>query len=393
MMNLLHASRPYRSVPPAPPSPAAVLRRTAVGGPAVAPLVVHDVVRSPGRPLDPAVRAEVEPRFGHSFAHVRVHADARAAESARAVGALAYTVGSHLVFGAGRYAPHDPAGRSLLAHELAHAVQQRGTAGAIPDALPLGAEHDPEETQADALARAAAAARPAPLPAAAGPRVMRARRTFSLTFDDGPHAAALGTGANRTEKVLDTLKARGIKAGFFIQTGVSYRGASSVGKDLVKRMHGEGHKVGIHTGGSADHELHTTAAKGGRLKSELDAAKKYIQEQTGETATLVRPPTGAFNKSVSDIYAKVSLTNLLWDMDGDQGKNLSLVELKARVASEMAKVSANGWKPSTPSPNIVVLYHDIQKGTSEHLDAVISHIEGTVKTLSDGADAAAFAAP
>ena len=65
-----------------------------------------------------------EPRLGHDFSQVRVHADERAAASARAVGALAYTAGSQIVFGAGRYAPESPAGRTLLAHELAHVIQQ-----------------------------------------------------------------------------------------------------------------------------------------------------------------------------------------------------------------------------------------------------------------------------
>ena len=93
------------------------------------PPVVHDVLRSPGQPLDSAARAFFEPRFGgHDFSRVRVHADARAADSARAVNAHAYTVGRNVVFGAGQYAPNTTPGKSLLAHELTHVLQQRGTA-------------------------------------------------------------------------------------------------------------------------------------------------------------------------------------------------------------------------------------------------------------------------
>jgi hypothetical protein len=66
----------------------------------------------------------MESRFGHDFSQVRVHTDARAAESARAVDAAAYTVGRHLVFGADRYSPTMESGRRLLAHELIHSVQQ-----------------------------------------------------------------------------------------------------------------------------------------------------------------------------------------------------------------------------------------------------------------------------
>lgn len=82
-----------------------------------------------GRPLDPQARAFMEPRFGRGFGHVRIHADGAAARSARAIGALAYTVGDHIVFAAGRYAPHTADGRRLLAHELTHTIQQ-GTGGA-----------------------------------------------------------------------------------------------------------------------------------------------------------------------------------------------------------------------------------------------------------------------
>jgi hypothetical protein len=105
-----------------------VQRQATSGGTGVmeAPPIVHDVLNSPGQLLDAAARAFFEPRFGHDFANIRVHADARAAESARAVNAQAYTVGMNMVFGAGRYAPTTEAGQRLLAHELTHALQQTG---------------------------------------------------------------------------------------------------------------------------------------------------------------------------------------------------------------------------------------------------------------------------
>lgn len=91
---------------------------------AVAPPTVHTTLESPGRPLDPSTREFMEPRLGHDFGRVRIHADPRAAESARAVDALAYTVGRDVVFAQGQYAPETPAGKRLLAHELAHVIQQ-----------------------------------------------------------------------------------------------------------------------------------------------------------------------------------------------------------------------------------------------------------------------------
>jgi hypothetical protein len=96
----------------------------------VAPPIVHEVLRAPGRPLEPAVRSTMESRFGHDFGRVRVHADARAAESARQVGALAYTVGRNVVFGAGQLATGSASGIRLLAHELTHVVQQSGASSA-----------------------------------------------------------------------------------------------------------------------------------------------------------------------------------------------------------------------------------------------------------------------
>jgi outer membrane protein OmpA-like peptidoglycan-associated protein len=80
----------------------------------------------PGRPLDAPARSFFEPRFGRDFGDVRLHTGTRAAESARAVNALAYTVGRDVVFGAGAYAPHTSAGRRLMAHELTHVLQQSG---------------------------------------------------------------------------------------------------------------------------------------------------------------------------------------------------------------------------------------------------------------------------
>jgi uncharacterized protein DUF4157 len=90
-----------------------------------APPIVHEVLHSPGQPLDATTRGFMEPRFGHDFSGVKVHTDERAAESAKAVGARAYTVGHDVVFGAGEYSPASLAGRQLMAHELAHTIQQQ----------------------------------------------------------------------------------------------------------------------------------------------------------------------------------------------------------------------------------------------------------------------------
>lgn len=89
-----------------------------------APSVVQEVLQSGGQPLDDTTRAFMEPRFGRDFGHVRIHTDSTAARSAEAVSAHAYTVGSDVVFGAGQYRPGTDNGKRLIAHELAHVVQQ-----------------------------------------------------------------------------------------------------------------------------------------------------------------------------------------------------------------------------------------------------------------------------
>lgn len=87
---------------------------------------VKDVVgRGGGRPLEQAVRTDMEGRFGEDFSGVRVHTDGQASDSARAVNAHAYTVGNDIVFGSGRFDPGSPTGQRTLAHELTHVVQQR----------------------------------------------------------------------------------------------------------------------------------------------------------------------------------------------------------------------------------------------------------------------------
>lgn len=111
---------------------------------------VDRVTARPGRPLDEQTRAFMEPRFGFSFGSVRVHADADAAASAAAAGARAYTVGDHVVLAEGAYAPGAPGGRELLAHELAHVVQQRERGAAWMQRQPAPNQYDRGPTSADA---------------------------------------------------------------------------------------------------------------------------------------------------------------------------------------------------------------------------------------------------
>lgn len=118
------------------------------------PSIVRDVLRSPGQRLDANTRAFFEPRFAYDFSHVRVHTDSKAAESAQAVNALAYTVGRDVVFGAGQYAPGTRYGQKLLAHELTHTIQQSRSTGLMTSALRVGEPNDTHEFQAERVADA-----------------------------------------------------------------------------------------------------------------------------------------------------------------------------------------------------------------------------------------------
>lgn len=161
-----------------------------------------------GRPLDTATRGWFEPRFGHDLGHIRIHDDAEASASTRALRARAYTVGSDLVFRAGQLNPRSAAGKRLLAHELAHSVQQRdglavqrapdeGEAAAPAPADPLCASFDLKATRADVDKEAEAfKATKDPLPLIR--RLKRIRRCASATDQQAVRAAldtAIGTGS------------------------------------------------------------------------------------------------------------------------------------------------------------------------------------------------------
>ena len=122
-----------------------------------APGSVHEVLGSPGQPLDAATRAYFDPRFGYDFSRVRVHRDDDATASARAMNARAYTVGTDVVFQTGEYTPQSSAGRRLLAHELTHVVQQSGGRAGLPIASSAFMVCRDQDTDKDPLNRPGAA--------------------------------------------------------------------------------------------------------------------------------------------------------------------------------------------------------------------------------------------
>lgn len=135
------------------------------------PPIVDETLRSSGQPIDAPTRAFMELLFGREFSDVRAHTDAKAAESARAVNALAYTVGRDIVFGAAQYAPQSNEGRMLIAHELTHVIQQNGS-HSTGKPLHVDAPNTSQEREADIAARSSIAlsgsAAPSQTPAPSG---------------------------------------------------------------------------------------------------------------------------------------------------------------------------------------------------------------------------------
>ena len=139
-----------------------------------APEVVNRALLSHGQPLDITTRALMESRFRCDFGHVRIHNGVESALAARSVNALAYTVGSDVVFGEGLYSPQTAGGRRLLAHELAHTLQQ-GRVSIPPAPLSVSSRHGKVEREADRSADQVLADTPhkTTVPSTSGPVVQR----------------------------------------------------------------------------------------------------------------------------------------------------------------------------------------------------------------------------
>ena len=133
------------------------------------PSIVSQVLAQSGRPLERDTRSLMERRIGHDFGHVRIHTGAEAAASARAINALAYTSNQNVVFASDHYQPGNLEGQRLLAHELAHVVQQ-GRTDHVGDFSTFRFDNnDAQEREAEQLASDATANHPSPRKGIRGP--------------------------------------------------------------------------------------------------------------------------------------------------------------------------------------------------------------------------------
>jgi hypothetical protein len=186
--------------PPAP-QPSSNLVRSGVlqrrpnnrSEPSTVPPAVHDALQSTGQPLDSDTRAVMERRFGHDFGKVQVHADSQAAEAARQLDSLAFTSGQDIFFGADSYQPDTQPGRRLLAHELAHTIQQRA---AQSSGITPAPQRSPTVSQpGDPLERQAATAADR---VAAGHRIEPGSISLAATPATGVIARQVATLATRS---------------------------------------------------------------------------------------------------------------------------------------------------------------------------------------------------
>jgi hypothetical protein len=189
--------------------PAAAARATPTSGAVLSP-ALHaylDRSRSSARPLDPRVRQRLEPSFGRSLSGVRVVSDEAAAGAADQLAARAFTVGSHIWFARGEYRPHSEAGQRLIAHEVAHTLQQAAGAPPLQRALRIGESSAPEERAADRAADAALRGERVSLPFGSGwalRRQLRPGRCTTMPVSGRPDQREMLCSSGRYRVTLTT---------------------------------------------------------------------------------------------------------------------------------------------------------------------------------------------
>jgi peptidoglycan/xylan/chitin deacetylase (PgdA/CDA1 family) len=216
-------------------------------------------------------------------------------------------------------------------------------------------------------------------------RVCEGEVKVYLSFDDGPHTALPGTGANYTENIMMVLGRNSvqddIKALFCVQTHVDNRGGDPVGQRLISRLYEEGHIVAVHTGSDRDHVSHKLRVVGpaydtngdrvvdaidgeNALDSDMIRAISRIGTLTGGPPKYVRPTYGSHNAATRAVYSKNGLKMLMWDIDSED--SLRHYPAGAQLANALRnKVRRQVRKGKT---EMLVLFHDIKTGTQAHLD-------------------------
>ena len=192
---------------------------------------------------------------------------------------------------------------------------------------------------------------------------------FLLSFDDGP--------APSTVRVLDTLAANpvqpGIKAIFFVQTRAPQAGGSEAGRELMRRSHGEGHLLAVHSGTARGHVSHISMSRE-ELEDSLRHACEDIAAIAGAVPRLVRPPFWYYSDQALASYATLHLAMLMTDINARDGqvRGVNLVFLKRPLIRAQLERLAHEWRQrrlpvvdgATP---IVVTFHDVNEETAARM--------------------------
>ncbi len=222
-----------------------------------------------------------------------------------------------------------------------------------------------------------------------------------LTFDDGPDAGEEGR-PSPTLRIAEVLKrkelngfADDIKAAFFVQTGISYRGGNSQGLTILRELADQGHLLGIHTGSvgdfSVDHLDHVERQRQGKLAEDMDLAVLRLSE-AGVRAKYVRPTFAHFDDAVLKTYQSRGLQVILWDVDSRDAApakaQLGPAGLRPRPVRAVISSLRNGAGSveralSAGVRDLVVLFHDINPTTAANLPAYLKAIHETALDLGD----------
>lgn len=176
------------------------------------PASVSETLARPGRPLGADTRDFMESRFGSDFGAVRIHDDSAAGASAQEVDAHAFTVGQDIVFGAGQYQPDSDSGRHLLAHELAHTVQQQGLQrSGISNLADQGPHYQQLEREADFAADSVMRGQPlaSGVLSQSGPRLSRKGKSQDYEVESRYRDLEMTTGHKVTPEKKTTAKVKG----------------------------------------------------------------------------------------------------------------------------------------------------------------------------------------
>jgi hypothetical protein len=310
------------------------------GRPAI-PRDVGNVLDDPGRPLDATALSAFQTRFGYDFSSVRIHADERAAASAASVSARAYTIGRHVVFGRGEYAPQTSTGRKLIGHELAHVVQQSRGGPAVPSAGDASLEAAADDA-------ANQASRGGPVLVAGRSAVGIACKTLFEEFANGKYVWSLLKNALEYGRPVATI----ISDVNGLSPGERDQAITDIARERVERARTQAYRTGQQ---SAQTDPELQAVFDPVLAHSKDVLARIDAVIDGLAPSPVRTPIPGWNFTPED-YARLRGAKKDLTMASDSG--WFPAKLQENLAKTLAFVLGSTTAPSaTEGVNAVDFFH------------------------------------